>query len=213
MVFKLKIFLRGNTHHIGDSSKSNSLGNSSSSNATAGSTRRRLRTSINKAEPVEEVSQEEPPTLLSRIGGSQVLHNIVELFYDLVLADENLMAFFEGVSMEILSLHQKRFLSMAFTRVPKGTYLETIIKGHHKNLFAKGLNETHFDRVVQHLAAAMQAYDLSDSQILEAVAILAPLRKVFREGAEECREPGQHDIELASNNKASQLVATTGLCG
>lgn len=117
-----------------------------------------------------------------------MLQSIVQKFVALVAADETLVGFFEGVDLKILSLHQKRFLSMAFTKIPKGVSIESSIRGHHQHLFQQGLNETHFDSVAVHLVEAMKAHALTEAQINEAVGIVAPLRDIFEQGAKEEQE-------------------------
>lgn len=131
--------------------------------------------------------QQERPSLLERVGGAEALNSVVELFYELVFCDALLMDFFQGADLHVLSIHQKRFLSMAFTKIPQGISVERMIKSHHQRLFADGLSEIHFDRVAQHLISAMKAHNLTDDQVKEAVDIVAPLRQIFEDGAKEAQ--------------------------
>ena len=128
--------------------------------------------------------------LLDRLGGKRVLDSLVDDFLERVGSDEQLVGFFEGANMAALALHQKRFMSIAFTKIPEGMNVATSIKNHHSHLFALGLNENHFDLVAQHWVAALQDGGVDESIINEAVGIVAPLRAVFEEGATEAQGQG-----------------------
>jgi len=56
-----------------------------------------------------------------------------------------------------------------------------------------GLNETHFDMVAGHLVDSMNALRVSKNLIDEAVAVIAPLRVVFEEGAKQASH--EHDVQ------------------
>ena len=43
----------------------------------------------------------------------------VDVFYSKVVADEKLADFFKGINIETLKEHQRKFLRMAFTTIPK----------------------------------------------------------------------------------------------
>jgi truncated hemoglobin YjbI len=83
--------------------------------------------------------------LLHRIGGPAALEAAVEILYEKLLTDDKLTRFFEGVDMEQLKLHQRKFLTIALTEIPKGVDVPGLMKEKHKRFFAIGLNETHFD--------------------------------------------------------------------
>ncbi|CAB9501359.1 truncated hemoglobin GlbN [Seminavis robusta] len=125
--------------------------------------------------------------LLDRLGGPQVLECLVEAFLDRVLLDDKLMDFFKDTDLRVLTLHQKRFFTMAFTKIPESVNVMISIKNHHKHLFAQGLHEGHFDLVVQHLTAAMEALEVDKAIMTEAARIVLPLRVIFEEGAKEAK--------------------------
>ena len=138
---------------------------------------------LSETESSGEVVEAQP--LLHRMGGARALEKVVDTFIEMVAADTVLVLFFDGVDLKHLALHQKRLLSMAFTKIPESVSVETVLKGHHQHLFAQGLSEMHFDLVAQHLVAAMKAHSVAEGHIQEAVGIVAPLRKVFEMGAKE----------------------------
>jgi len=51
--------------------------------------------------------------------------------------------------------HQHTFLSTAFAGIPPDFDAAKIIETKHSHLFARGLNETHFDMVAAHFAATL----------------------------------------------------------
>ncbi|CAB9497411.1 truncated hemoglobin GlbN [Seminavis robusta] len=121
------------------------------------------------------------PSLMIRLGGRDVLHKIVDNFIERIVTNEKLMFFFEGVDQRALNMHQKRFLSMAFTKLPNG--IEATIKANHQTMFANGLNASHFDVFVEDLVKSMSHFGVDNDLISEAVSVIAPLRPIFEEGA------------------------------
>jgi hypothetical protein len=84
-----------------------------------------------------------------------------------------------------LKRHQVEFLKIAFSHVPDSLDVHNLLLEKHKRLFTSmGLNETHFDIVVNHFFDACCVQDVSQSLIDEAAAIITPLRIVFVTGAE-----------------------------
>ena len=141
-------------------------------------------TSVNtEATSTSDYFDQDP--LLVRIGGSKTLETLVATFLELVEADVTLIGLFHGVHPEVLSLHHKRFLSISLNKIPEYSSMRTMINSHHRHLFAQGLDESHFDLYIQHLAASMSTCNLSQEHIEEALAIVAPLRKIFEGGAKE----------------------------
>jgi hemoglobin len=130
-----------------------------------------------------------PPTsvyLLDRMGGDAALDAAVEGFYDRILVDPKLERFFinKGTTdIAKLKTHQRRFLKMAFTKIPSTYNVTKVMLDKHERLFAMGLNAQHFDLVAGHLVATLVSLGVSQDCIDEAVAIVSPLRSVFEQGA------------------------------
>jgi len=115
-------------------------------------------------------------SLYERIGGEAAVDAAVQLFYDKVIADESLKHFFEGIEMERLLSHQKAFLSFAFGG--PNDYTGRSMRGAHQRLVTQhGLNETHYDKVVGHLAASLAELGVA-SELIDEVAIIAGAVKV-----------------------------------
>lgn len=122
--------------------------------------------------------------LLDLLGGKQVLHAAVDRFYEGLLQDERLMPFFEGSNIQVLKWHQFNFMSVAFSAVPEGLDVPNMVLEKHKRLFNQGLNEEHFDIMMEHLRTTFQELSIDPHLVEEAVEVLKPLREIFRQGAQ-----------------------------
>jgi hemoglobin len=130
-------------------------------------------------------------TLLDRIGGPAALDLAVELFYDKLVVDEALSVFFEDINMQQLRSHQKKFLTLALTEVPKDIDVPKLMLEKHQKLFSIGLNESHFDMVAGHLVSTLEELQVRTALIDEVVARIAPLRSVFEQGAKQFEDVGE----------------------
>lgn len=133
---------------------------------------------------------------LERIGGSEALRAAVDEFYARLTADEELQPFFKGVNVKLLKWHQYNFMSIAFTEVPEDLDVAMLIKQKHKNLFARGLSEKHFDIVAGHFVAILQHLGVQQTEVDDAVAVIAPLRPVFVEAAIEAKQEKQRKLMI-----------------
>ena len=114
-------------------------------------------------------------SLYEQLGGAAAIDAAVELFYKKVLADDRIRHFFEGVDMAKQVRMQKGFLTYAF-----GGPVEYTGKGMaaaHRNLVAKGLNDSHFDAVVEDLGAVLKDLGVADHLIADAARIAESVRE------------------------------------
>jgi hemoglobin len=114
------------------------------------------------------------PTLYERLGGAPALDAAVDIFYRKVLADARINRFFEGVNMERQAAKQKAFLTMV-TGGPK-SYTDKTMREGHKHLVAAGLNDGHFDAVVENLGATLKELGVSDADIQDVAALANSVR-------------------------------------
>jgi len=114
-------------------------------------------------------------TLYERIGGADAIDAAVDRFYQKVLADDRIKHFFEGVDMKRQANHQKRFLTYAFGGAP-GYPRKTIPVAHKRLVEEKGLNDEHFDAVLDNLGATLKELDVPGNLIAEAAAIAETTR-------------------------------------
>ena len=113
-------------------------------------------------------------SLYERIGGEAAVNAAVDIFYRKVLADDRISHFFEGVDMDKQAAKQKAFLTFAFGGPNNYTGMD--MREGHKHLVKNGLNDTHFDAVVEDLAAVLTELGVSDDMIQEVAAIAETTR-------------------------------------
>lgn len=114
-------------------------------------------------------------TLFERIGGAEAVDATVDLFYTKVLADDRIKRFFEGVDMNRQANHQKQFLTFVFGGAP--AYPGKTMRLAHKRLVEDGgLNDAHFDAVLENLGAALKDLGVAGDLIAEAAAITETTR-------------------------------------
>ena len=114
-------------------------------------------------------------TLFEQIGGEAAVDAAVDLFYKKVLADERIKHFFEGVDMEKQHRMQKGFLTFAFGS-PNNYSGKGMAAAHRKLVAEKGLDDSHFDAVMEDLGATLKELGVPDNLIGEAAAIAESVR-------------------------------------
>lgn len=113
-------------------------------------------------------------TLYDKIGGDAAVNAAVDIFYRKVLADDRISSFFDGVDMDKQAAKQKAFLTLAFGG-PNNYTGEDMRKGH-AHLVERGLNDSHFDAVMENLGATLTELNVPDELIAEAAAIAESTR-------------------------------------
>ena len=113
-------------------------------------------------------------SLFEKIGGRDAVNAAVELFYKKVLADDRINSFFEGIDMDAQRRKQIMFLTYAFGG--PNNYDGQDMRAAHEALVAKGLNDSHFDAVVENLGATLQELGVAEELIKEAAAIAETTR-------------------------------------
>ncbi|MDO9268789.1 MAG: group 1 truncated hemoglobin [Methylobacter sp.] len=112
--------------------------------------------------------------LYERIGGEPAVNAAVDIFYRKVLSDDRINRFFDNVDMEKQAAKQKAFLTMAFGG-PHNYTGEDMRKGH-AHLLKMGLDDSHFDAVVENLGATLEELNVPQELITEVVAICETTR-------------------------------------
>ncbi|KPJ94584.1 MAG: globin [Gammaproteobacteria bacterium SG8_15] len=113
-------------------------------------------------------------SLYEKIGGDAAVNAAVDIFYRKVLADDRINQFFDGVDMERQATKQKAFLTVAFGG--PNNYSGKDMRDGHAHLVARGLNDSHFDAVMENLAATLKELNVPDDLIAEAAAIAESTR-------------------------------------
>ena len=140
--------------------------------AIAESTRADVLAGYTEAEKAAQKSAQ--PSLYERIGGEAAVNAAVDVFYRKVLADKRINKFFEGVDMDKQAAKQRAFLTMALGG-PSHYTGEDMRKGH-AHLVANGLNDSHFDAVIENLGATLTELGVPANLIAEAAAIAESTR-------------------------------------
>lgn len=113
-------------------------------------------------------------SLFDQIGGEAAVNAAVDIFYRKVLADDRISSFFEGVDMDTQAAKQKAFLTVAFGG--PNNYSGKDMREGHAHLVKKGLNDSHFDAVMEHLGATMQELNVPAELIAQAAAVAESTR-------------------------------------
>ncbi len=113
-------------------------------------------------------------SVYEKIGGDAAVNAAVDLFYRKVLADDRINGFFDGTDMEKQAAKQKAFLTMALGG--PNNYTGADMRKGHAHLVEKGLNDAHFDAVMEHLGATLKELGVPDDLIGEAAAIAESTR-------------------------------------
>ena len=113
-------------------------------------------------------------SLYEQIGGDAAVNAAVDIFYRKVLKDNRINRFFTGVDMDRQAAKQKAFLTMAFGG--PNNYSGMDMRRGHAHLVAQGLNDSHFDAVVENLGATLKELGVADALIAQVAAVAETTR-------------------------------------
>lgn len=123
---------------------------------------------------MSDTSDTSNDTLFDQLGGEAAVNAAVDIFYRKVLADHRINRFFDNVDMEKQAAKQKAFLTMAFGG-PHNYTGEDMRKGH-AHLVKLGLDDSHFDAVMEHLGATLAELNVPQELISQVAAIAESTR-------------------------------------
>ncbi len=118
--------------------------------------------------------EEDRSSLYEKLGGAPAIDAAVDIFYDKVLADERIRHFFAQTDMARQRAHQKAFLTVAFGG--PNAYQGRDMRSSHARLVAAGLNDSHYDAVVELLAATLTELEVAPKSIQEVAAVAESVR-------------------------------------
>ena len=110
-------------------------------------------------------------SLFSRLGGEAVLKGVIDDFYGRVMKDPLVAVQFHGKDLGRLKGHLVKFVSQALGG--PGQYDGPTLFDAHKKL---AITDEQFNRVVQHLGAALEKFQVGQKEISQVVELLAPLK-------------------------------------
>jgi hemoglobin len=113
-------------------------------------------------------------SLYEQLGGQAAVEAAVDSFYRKVLTDDRISRFFDGVDMDQQIAKQKAFLTMAFGG--PHNYTGKDMRAGHARLIQMGLNDSHFDAVIELLGATLRELGVAENLIQEVAAIAESTR-------------------------------------
>ncbi len=113
-------------------------------------------------------------SLFEQIGGEAAVNAAVDIFYRKVLADHRINRFFDNVDMEQQAAKQKAFLTMAFGG--PNNYTGADMRNAHSRLVKMGLDDSHFDAVMEHLGGTLKELNVPDNLITQVASIAESTR-------------------------------------
>jgi len=102
-------------------------------------------------------------SLFEKLGGMQAVDVAVNVFYAHVINDERINHFFRWVDMENQSYKMKTFLAYALGAPIN--FSGKSLKESHSHLVKAGLNDEHFDAVVENLIATLREVGIPEDLI------------------------------------------------
>ena len=120
------------------------------------------------------MSENQDMSLYERLGGEAAVNAAVDIFYDKVLSDYRINRFFDKTDMAKQVAHLKAFMTVAFGG--PNEYTGRSLRDGHARLVGMGLNDSHFDIVMEHLGATMQQLNVPAELIEEAAALVESVR-------------------------------------
>lgn len=113
-------------------------------------------------------------SLYDQLGGEAAVNAAVDIFYRKVINDARINSFFFGVDMAQQAAKQKAFLTMAFGGPHNYTGLD--MRRGHARLVQMGLNDKHFDVVMDHLGATLRELEVPENLVEQVLAIAESTR-------------------------------------
>ena len=110
-------------------------------------------------------------SLYDRIGQEPAVNAAVDLFYRKILADPRISHFFDNTDMDDQRGKQKAFLAMVFGG--PNDYTGKDLRSAHAPLLEKGLDDSHFDAVAEHLQATLDELGVDPAVASEVMSLAA----------------------------------------
>jgi hemoglobin len=113
-------------------------------------------------------------TIYEQIGGEPAVDAAVDIFYRKVLSDDRISRFFDDVDMDRQRAKQKAFLTMVFGG--PNAYTGKDMRTAHARLVGMGLNDSHFNAVLENLGGTLKDLGVPDALIAQVAAIAESVR-------------------------------------
>ncbi|GAB1262441.1 group I truncated hemoglobin [Aurantivibrio plasticivorans] len=113
-------------------------------------------------------------SLYSELGGQPAVGAAVDIFYKKVLADPDVNYFFDGLIMSRQKKMLEHFLIFAFGG--PNNYSGRGMRAAHQRQVEYGLNDKHYNRIIDHLGSTLKELGVTDTKIKEAAAVANSVR-------------------------------------
>lgn len=114
-------------------------------------------------------------SLFHQLGGMQAVDTAVNIFYSHVMNDERIAHFFRWVDMETQSYKMKTFLAHAFGAPIN--FSGKSLKESHSHLLKAGLNDAHFDAVLENITNTLRELGIAEELIEQVKKVAEGTRK------------------------------------
>lgn len=104
------------------------------------------------------------PSLYARIGGAEVVAELVDAFYERVLADSELAPFFAKSDLDKLRSMQREFFSVALGGPV--TYFGRPLAYAHRG---RGIERRHLQRFTEHLLATLEGLGIEQRDVHDVI--------------------------------------------
>ena len=111
-------------------------------------------------------------TIYDQIGGAPAVTAVVDEFYERLVADPDLLSYFDGRDMARLKAHQRALVTVALG----GTSEEYGGRMMHPAHAGLGITHEAFDKVLDHLSSVLTDAGVPAVTTAKILAILQPLR-------------------------------------
>ena len=111
-------------------------------------------------------------TIYDEIGGAPAVTAVVDAFYERLIADPDLMTYFDGRDMARLKAHQRALVTVALGGTSE-EYNGRMMQPAHAGM---AITNEAFDKVLDHLLAVLTGAGVAPVTAAKILAILQPLR-------------------------------------
>jgi hemoglobin len=120
------------------------------------------------------VEEKARASLYERIGGEAAVEAAVVGFYERVMSDGSLTPFFANVGMDAQIRKQIAFMTMAFGGPNR--YTGRDLRVAHARLVAKGLDDAHYDAVLEHLRDTLVELGVDEATTAQVLGLVGGMR-------------------------------------
>lgn len=152
--------------------------------------------------------EDENKPFYDRLGGDSFWILFSDNVFDEMAESQNVGKFFNDISVTALKSHNVKLLRVLFGP-PEETpdpadFTDYMIKVHSRLFQELGLNETHFDMVVEAMLQCLVSFQVEQHLMEEFEAAIRPLRAIFEYGAKVAK-----DSQSMTTNELRKLPTAT----